>query len=265
MSQENHFSKHLSQILTPLNFRDARKDDDDLQVDTSTWYNTPGVAVAASTSSSISGDNVNHAQWGARKLPGGLGTDIDTLFQACSISKPFQSLAILHYISEGVISSLDDPVKLYLSEESYRTLLYNSIQKGIPEQLASQLLEKTTILQLLSHTAGSTTSGFQGYATSSTHIPSTTEVLKGGSGGANSPAVYLNAIPGVQFEYSGGGSTILQALLEHIGSDQNNFTSFASLMKTLVLEPLGMTRSFYCNAAALSQSESNFATGYHNG
>ncbi|KAJ4422056.1 hypothetical protein N0V82_003352 [Gnomoniopsis sp. IMI 355080] len=265
MTQQNHFSEHLARILTPLTIRGANKDDGDLQVDTSGWYNTPGVAVAAATSSATSGENVNQAQWGARELPGGPGPDANTLFQACSISKPFQSLAILHYISEGVISGLDDPVKLYLAEESYRTLLHNSIQKGIPEELAAQLLDKTTILQLLSHTAGSTASGFQGYATSSAHIPSTTEVLKGASGNANSPSVYVNTIPGIQVDYSGGGTTVLQAMLENVGSDRGSFTSFAALMKTLVLEPLGMTRSFYCNATALPQSESNYATGYHNG
>lgn len=264
MSQQNHFREHLARILTPLSFRGAT-DDSDIRVDTSAWYNTPGVAVAAVTSSATGGENVNHAQWGARKLPKGPGSDVNTLFQACSISKPFQSLAILHYISEGVISSLDDPVKLYLADESYRALLHNSTQKGIPKELAAQLLDKLTILQLLSHTAGSTASGFQGYAISSAHIPSTTEILKGASGSANSPSVYVHAIPGVQFEYSGGGSTILQAVLENIGCEQKGFASFAALMKTLVLEPLGMSRSSYCDAAALSQSEHNYATGYHNG
>lgn len=265
MLQQERFSEHLARILTPLPFRDAKTDVGDLQVNTSAWYNTPGVAIAAATSSATNGDNVCHAQWGARKLPAGPGPDTDTLFQACSISKPFQSLAILHYISEGVISGLDDPVKTYLSGESYRTLLDNSIQKGVPEKLAAQLLDKMTIIQLLSHTAGSNASGFQGYTTSSKHIPSTTEVLKGASGNANSPSVFVHGIPGVQFQYSGGGSTILQALLENVGAVNDGFTSFAALMRTKVLEPLGMMRSFYCDGTALPQSESNYATGYHNG
>lgn len=266
MIEQYQFSEKLARLLTPLPFRDTNKDHEDPQVDTSTWYNTPGVAVAAANSSATSGYDVWDAQWGLRKLPQGLRPDAETLFQACSISKPFQGLATLHYISEGIISSLDDPVKLYLSEEGYQTLLNNSIRKGIPESLAVQLLDKMTILQLLSHTAGSTASGFLGYGTSSTHIPSAIQVLKGALGNANSPSVFVHAIPGVQFEYSGGGSTILQAMLENIGAKKSSgFTSFAALMKTLVLEPLGMTRSFYCDGAALSQTERNYATAYQNG
>lgn len=265
MFEQDCFKSHLARILTPLPFRDENANSKDVHVNTSSWYNTPGVTVAAGASSVASGYNACHAEWGARQLPGGPCPDTDTLFQACSISKPFQSLAILHYISEGVISGLDDPIKPYLSEEAYRTLLDNSIQKGVPGKLAAQLLDRMTITQLLSHTAGSTASGFQGYPASSSHIPSTTGVLQGGSGNANSPSVFVHAIPGVQFEYSGGGSTILQAMLENIGSSRDGFASFAALMKAKVLEPLGMTRSFYCDGAALPQAERNYATGYHNG
>lgn len=50
---------------------------------------------------------------------------MDTFFQAYSISIPLQSQAILHCINEGVVSSLDDPVKLYLTEHDYCTLLHN--------------------------------------------------------------------------------------------------------------------------------------------
>lgn len=265
MLEQDRFRSDLARILTPLPFRDGDTNSDGADVNTSSWYNTPGVTVAAVTSSVASGYNACHAEWGTRQLPGGPSPDTDTLFQACSISKAFQSLAILHYISEGVISGLDEPIKPYLSEETYRTLLGNSIEKGVPEKLAAQLLNQMSIIQLLSHTAGSTASGFQGYPTSSSHIPSTIEVLQGGSGNANSPSVLVHAIPGVQFEYSGGGSTILQAMLENIGSSRDGFLFFAALMKAKVLEPLGMTRSFYCDGSALPQSEKNYATGYHNG
>lgn len=263
MTDWSEFSEKLTRLLTPLPLRDAKNED--LQVDTSKWYNTPGVAIAAATASATTGYDGWATQWGSKKLPEGPGPDAETLFQACSISKPFQGLAILHYISEGVISSLDDPVKLYLSEECYQTLLNNSVRKGIPENLAAQLLDKMTILQLLSHTAGTTASGFLGYGLSSHHIPSAIEVLQGALGNANSPSIFTHAIPGVQLEYSGGGSTILQAMLENIGSEKNGFTSFATLMKTQVLEPLGMTRSFYCDGAALAQTERNYATAYQNG
>lgn len=264
MLQQQRFSEDLALILTPLPLRDVDANGEAPEVDTSTWYNTPGVAVAAASSPASGDYTICHAEWGARKLPGGPSPDKNTLFQACSISKPFQGLAILHYISEGVISGLDDPIKLYLSHETYDTLLHNSIQKGVPEKLATELLDKMTIIQLLSHTAGTTTHGFQGYSISSSHVPSVTEVLQGGMGNANSPIVHIAGIPGVQYQYSGGGSTILQAMLENIGR-RDGFTSFATLMKAKVLDPLGMDRSLYCDASALSRSEINYGTGYHNG
>ncbi|KAJ0103845.1 hypothetical protein J7T55_002177 [Diaporthe amygdali] len=121
-----------------------------------------------------------------------------------------------------------------------------------------------TITQLLSHTAGLTASGFVGYPAHSDHIKTSAEVLKGGLGDANSPPVYIHGIPGMQAEYSGGGSTILQAMLENIAGELG-FASYASLMKAKVLSPLGMTRSFYCDAGPLPQHENNYATAYQNG
>lgn len=267
MLEQHRFGEDLAKLLTPLSFRNGDGEPKDgPKVDIATWYNTPGVTVAAVTSSVSGGYNECHAEWGARRLPEGPSPDADTLFQACSISKAFQSLAVLRYVSEGVIAGLDDPVKPYLSGETYRALLDNSVRKGVPEELAARLLGRMTIAELLSHTAGSTTHGFQGYPTSTGHFPSTTEILQGGPGGAaNSPAVLVHSIPGVQFEYSGGGSTVLQAMLEHVGAGRDGFASFAALMQAKVLGPLGMTRSFYCGGAALPPSEGNYAVGHHNG
>lgn len=265
-----------------------------------------GSAVAAQTS-----PDIRHAEWGRRRLPDGPCPDEGTLFQACSISKAFQSLAILHFYSEGwvspriappepharpighcsvrsipkaanwrvacllagrcfanilgrIIKSLDEPVRTNLGEVAYDVILQNAVSRGVPEDVAAQLLDKVTITQLLSHTAGTTASGFMGYSPQSDHIKTSAEVLRGGLGSANSPPVYVHGIPGLQQEYSGGGSTVLQAMLENIARERG-FPSYASLMKEKVLDPLGMTRSFYCDAAPLPQSEENYATAYQNG
>lgn len=181
MLEQDRFGEELGQLLTPLLFRtgggEARQGP---EVDTAAWFNTPGVTVAAATSSAHGGYKACHAEWGSRRLPEGPSPDADTLFQACSISKAFQSLAILRYISEGVIAGLDSPVKPYLSGETYQGLLDNSVRRGVPEELAARLLDRMTIVELLSHTAGSTTHGFQGYPTSTSRFPSTTEILQGG-------------------------------------------------------------------------------------
>ena len=59
---------------------------------------------------------------------------------------------------------------------------------------------------------------------------------------ANSPKVEVNIMPGVQFRYSGGGTTVAQlAITEHLNE------SFPDLMKRLVFEPLGMNNSTFEN------------------
>lgn len=163
-----------------------------------------------------------------------------------------------------IIKSLDEPVKTNLDKAAYDIILQNSVRRGVPEDVFAQLLDRVTITQLLSHTAGTTASGFMGYSPQSDHIKTSAEVLQGGLGSANSPPVCVHGISGVQREYSGGGSTVLQAMLENMARDQG-FASYALLMKEKVLDPLGMTRSFYCDAVPLQQSEENYATAYQNG
>jgi CubicO group peptidase (beta-lactamase class C family) len=163
-----------------------------------------------------------------------------------------------------IIKSLDEPVRTNLGKATYDIILQNAVSRGVPEDVAAQLLDRVTIAQLLSHTAGTTASGFMGYSPQSDHIKTSAEVLRGGLGNANSPPVYVHGIPGLQREYSGGGSTVLQAMLENIAREKG-FPSYALLMKENVLDPLGMTRSFYCDAAPLRQSEANYATAYQNG
>lgn len=167
-------------------------------------------------------------------------------------------------ITGRIIKSLDEPVKTNLGKAAYDIILQNSVRRGVPEDVSAQLLDRVTITQLLSHTAGTTASGFMGYSPQSGHIKTSAEVLQGGLGSANSPPVYVHGIPGVQRQYSGGGSTVLQAMLENIAREQG-FASYALLMKEKVLDPLGMTRSFYCDAEPLQQTEENYATAYQNG
>lgn len=142
--------------------------------------------------------------------------------------------------------------------------MQNAVSRGVPEDVSAQLLDRVTITQLLAHTGGTTASGFPGYSPQSDHIKTSAEVLRGGLGNGNSPPVYVNGIPGLQRQYSGGGSTVLQAMLENIARE-HGFPSYALLMKEKVLEPLGMARSFYCDSAPLPQSEANYAAAYQNG
>jgi CubicO group peptidase (beta-lactamase class C family) len=95
-----------------------------------------------------------------------------------------------------------------------------------------------TLRHLMSHTAGLTVHGFQGYAQGEA-IPTLQQVLDGQKP-ANSEPVRVTVAPGTKFEYSGGGYTILQLLLMDV-----THLPFPELMRAMVLDPVGMRFSTY--------------------
>ena len=76
-------------------------------------------------------------------------TTTQTLFQAASISKSINSLAVLNLVEKGKLG-LDDDINNYLKTWKFP---YDSVSKG----------KKITIANLLNHTAGLSTNGFAGY------------------------------------------------------------------------------------------------------
>lgn len=104
----------------------------------------------------------------------------------------------------------------------------------------------------MSHTSGLSIHGFPGYVDSG---PDARTVLSG-TAPSNTCGVRLQSLPGQGYSYSGGGITVLQVILETVtGQD------FPSLIRELVFEPLGMTRSFY----HLPAGESNVAHAHYTG
>jgi CubicO group peptidase (beta-lactamase class C family) len=105
---------------------------------------------------------------------------------------------------------------------------------------ANAFTEKTkvTLRELLTHTAGITVHGFPGYASDATR-PNLVQVLNGEKP-ANTPAIFVDTVPGTNWRYSGGGFVIAQLLLEDVTTQ-----AFPKLMHDLVLAPIGMTRSTY--------------------
>jgi len=90
----------------------------------------------------------------------------------------------------------------------------------------------------LSHSAGITVSGFEGYRRGK-QVPSLHQVLNG-TKPANSETIRVNVMPGSKYRYSGGGFVVLQQLLlDLVGTD------FPHLMKERVLDKVGMTSSTY--------------------
>jgi CubicO group peptidase (beta-lactamase class C family) len=147
----------------------------------------------------------------------------DTLFQAASISKPIAVLAMLRLVDRGLLD-LDEDVNRKL--KSWQVPATGSWQPVV------------TLRQLASHSAGLTVHGFPGYAEGAPR-PRTLQILDGVPP-TNTFGVRVDLVPGTQFRYSGGGTIVMQQLLEDVTG-----TPFRKLVRELVLEPLGMSDSDY--------------------
>jgi CubicO group peptidase (beta-lactamase class C family) len=147
-----------------------------------------------------------------------------TLFQAGSVSKPVAAMAALKLVEEGKLT-LDGDVNRQL--KSWK----------VPENAFTR--KHTVDLRgILSHTAGLTVHGFPGYAVGRP-IPTLPQILDG-DGAANTRPVRVDKVPGHEFRYAGGGTTIMQQLVIDVTG-----RPFPEVMHDLVLSPLGMTSSGY--------------------
>jgi CubicO group peptidase (beta-lactamase class C family) len=97
---------------------------------------------------------------------------------------------------------------------------------------------RINLRQLLSHTAGTTVHGFPGYPADGTW-PSLAQILDGVPP-ANTSPIFVELVPGLQFRYSGGGTSIAQLAVTHVVG-----TAFPDLMRELVLAPLKMEDSSF--------------------
>ncbi len=158
----------------------------------------------------------------ARETYIGDGVDADSVFQAASMSKAVAAAGILSFAkSRGV--SPDEDIRPYID-----ALEWSDIPGGD---------KPVTLRGLLSHTEGANVSGFLGYRRQAP-LPSNLQIVQGVRP-ANSKAIHLDGEKGV-FAYSGGGYQIAQLFAETVSGEP-----FPLLMKRLVLDPLGMTRSFF--------------------
>ncbi|KAK2589639.1 hypothetical protein QQS21_012679 [Conoideocrella luteorostrata] len=156
----------------------------------------------------------------------------------------------MRLIDEGRFT-LGSTIAELLMKDDLTVLLEDSPNNHI------SMIEKITVKQLMSHTAGLSQGHFLGYSTAAdSSIPPSRQILRGRHP-ANTMRTRLESLPGQVFAYSGGGITVLQIILETVtGKD------FASIIQELVLEPLGMTRSRF---GALPQTEKNVADAHYTG
>lgn len=183
-------------------------------------FNVPAVSIAV----------VNNGQLEWAKAYGYLSADssqkanTQTMFQAASISKPISALAALKLVEQDKLS-LDTDINQYLTGWKVK-----------PSQFTAQ--KPVTLRGLLSHTAGLTVHGFTGYA-SGKALPTTVQILNG-ERPANSPGVVSDTVPGVRWQYSGGGYIVMQQAVTDVTGKP-----FAEFMQETVLSPIGMSRSTF--------------------
>jgi CubicO group peptidase (beta-lactamase class C family) len=168
--------------------------------------------------------------------------DIRTLFQAGSISKSLNAVGVLVLVQKGKLDLFAD-INQYLGSWKFP---YDSVAKG----------KKISLANLLSHTAGLTVHGFPGYQAGDT-IPLLTQVLDG-KRPANTAAVRSEFEPSLRFQYSGGGTTISQLIVQDITKEP-----YDKYMLESVLQPLGMDNSFYTQPPAMDK-RNQLATAYYN-
>ena len=185
-------------------------------------YHVPGVSIAV-----IDNYRVVFAKgYGVAAFGGTKPVDSTTLFLAGSISKPV--------FTSGFLRLLEDR-KIPLDAEA------NSLLKSwrLPDSRFTER-EKVTVRRLLTHSAGLTVWGFPGYELGGP-VPTVPQLLDG-SPPANTPAVRNDTFPGARWLYSGGGMTIAQLIATDVSGED-----FPTLMRRLMLQPAGMTRSTYEN------------------
>lgn len=172
----------------------------------------------------------------SKKIP----VTAQTLFQAGSISKSLNAAGVLKLARKGFVN-LNTDINRYLTSWKFP---YDTVYKG----------RSITLAELLSHTAGLNVTGFSGYVQGQP-LPSTVQILKG-QAPANSPAVHSILAPGERHEYSGGGTTISQLIMEDVTRQK-----YEQYMRTQVLQPLAMTNSTFAMPA--KDKRQVLASGYY--
>lgn len=163
-----------------------------------------------------------------------------TLFQPASIGKSIHAVGVAQLATDGRLS-LDSDINRYLKTWKFP---YDSTAHG----------KTITVRQLLSHTAGLTVHGFDGYKMGRP-LPTITQILDG-LPPANNPAVRSYTQPGHEFRYSGGGYTISGLMVQDITG-----IPYAQYMRRSVLNPLGMHNTYYYGETGAKQRK-NMATAY---
>ncbi|MDH5235111.1 MAG: serine hydrolase [Gemmatimonadota bacterium] len=184
-------------------------------------FGVPGMSVAV-----IQDSRIHWAKgYGIADVETGAAVDTGTLFQAASISKPVNAMAMLKAVQDGLFG-LDDDINTIL--RSWR-LDGGGFTRDRP----------VTPRTLLSHISGlGDAFGFPGYAPGAP-LPTVVQLLEGRDP-SNTGPIFMERAPWTAYEYSGGGVVLSQLAL----TDARR-KPYAEILRTTVLEPLGLSRSTF--------------------
>lgn len=185
-------------------------------------WKVPGVSIAV-----IRDGKIAWAKgYGVLQAGGKEAIDTETVFSVGSTSKVGAAAITLRLVDSGQLD-LDRDVNGYLRNWKVPQNPYTAVQP-------------VTLRGILSHTAGLTVHGFADFQPGET-LPTTVEILQGRAPAKNQP-VEVFYTPGSRSQYSGGGTTVEQLIIEEAtGLD------FPAAARRYLFEPLGMTRSTYEN------------------
>ncbi len=148
-----------------------------------------------------------------------------TGFNIGSISKLFTAWGIMKLVENDKID-LDVPVENYLTRWKFPKSEFDS--------------KKVTVRSLLSHTGGVSVHGYPGFHPNAT-LPNLEASLNGENGLVrDNEKVEIIVEPQTKFQYSGGGYTVLQLLIEEITGK-----SFEVYMQKEIFKPLKMKNTSF--------------------
>lgn len=181
--------------------------------------NVPGIAIAVIRDGKIDWiQSIGYADVKSRKP-----ISPETIFNVGSVSKVVSAWGFMQLTEKGILK-LDDPVDHYLNRWHLPKSEFNN--------------SKVTLRRILSHTAGLSVHGYGG-SDQGMPLLSLEESLNGKTK-RNRETVHLTSEPGTKWDYSGGGYTLAQLLLEDTTKQD-----FAEYMKQNVFQPLGMNHTSY--------------------
>jgi CubicO group peptidase (beta-lactamase class C family) len=181
-------------------------------------YRIPGCNIALVKDGAIAWTE----SYGYADIESGRALTTDTPMSVQSITKSVTAWGVMR-LSEKDLIDLDAPASQYLKSWKY--------------PLNDYPVEKITVRQLLSHTAGMPLGDFTNIYSPGETMPSNRDVMTG-------EAVLMHE-PGTGFSYSNTGYNLLEILIEDVTGQ-----SFSEYIRTEVLLPLGMeSSSFDINTA----------------